>query len=540
MEDKQIVKFTQKHFLLKNVLPVECLDLLLSMHNKFQIERNNILQQTQKYLSNFDKDLSLRLRPEMHAIRAHKWIARAYPENLQKRMVEITAPPNKKEVVNALNSSADVFMADFEDALSPIWPNILGGHYNLMKAIKKNLRFYDPQKSKEYHVQHIHSQIMIRPRSLFKEESHLLIDNAAISASIFDITVYAYHNHKILKEQLNQTCNFYLPKIKNIEEAIFWNQMLMYLEKQLGVQTNTFKVTVIIESVTALLEIEEIIFAFKHRIIGVNTGRWNYLFSVVKRFQLSPNSFIDSRNKINMEDQFMFNFNRYVVHIAHKRGIHAIAGASNYVPREHFPKATLQARQQLVREKKEEANEGFDGSWVTHPMLVETAQKCFSMVIRNAPNQKQKFEEEEFKLSFDQIFAFINSKVGAHRVISVQKADILKSIRVCIIYYFNWLKGIGAVAFENLMEDAATTEICRAQLWIWVQNRVTVADKEKQLTLERLLKYIDKESGRIKTHDKLTHFQAKSLLKTLIKQPTLVESFMEIAYPLLDKHQAKL
>ncbi|CDW81162.1 malate synthase [Stylonychia lemnae] len=539
MEDKQIIKFTQKHFLLKNVLPMECLDLLLTMHNMFSVERNNILLQTQHSLSRFDTDGSLRQRLETHAIRKHRWVARSYPQNLQKRQVEITAPPNKKEVVNALNSGADVFMADFEDALSPTWPNILGGHYNMMKAIKRNLRFYEPSKSKEYQVLNINSQVMIRPRSLAKEEAHLLVDGTPISATIFDLTVYAYLNHQTLQD-LGQSCYFYLPKINNMEEAIFWNQMLIYLEKQLLVPTNTFKVTVIVETVTAMLELEEIIFAFKHRIVGVNTGRWNYIFSIVKRFQHFQNSFIDSRHKISMEDKFMNNFNRYVVHIAHKRGIHVIGGASNYVPREHFPKATIQAKAQIVKEKREEANEGFDGSWVIHPVLVETAQKIFSMVVSNSPNQKQKFEEDEYRQTFDEIFAFVNSKCAEKYDLQVEKVDILKSIRVCIIYYFNWLKGIGAVAFENLMEDAATTEICRAQLWVWLHNRATITEKNKQLTPERLMKYIDKESSRIKTHDKLTHFQAKSLLKILLKQTTMIESFMEIAYPLLDKHQAKL
>jgi len=295
------------------------------------------------------------------------------PPNLQKRHVEITAPPFKKEIVNAVNSGANVFMADFEDAFSPTWPNVLMGHHNLLKAIRQSLRFYDPERRKEYSLDSFDSQIFIRPRSLQKEESHIWIDGLSLSASMFDVAVYAFNNAQYLSENYGSTCYFYLPKIDFMEDAQLWDKILGYIEREIGVEENSFKVTVIVESVSALFELDEIIFILRKRIVGLNAGRWNYLASLAKRFKFDPSSQLQPRNDIETNEPYLQAFNQQIVHVAHKRGLHAIGGASNFTARFYFPKATKTALEKVKEEKFAEAHSGFDGSWVVHPMLVETA-----------------------------------------------------------------------------------------------------------------------------------------------------------------------
>ena len=228
-------------------------------------------------------------------------------------MVEITAPPSRKQVVNALNAGADCFMADFEDALSPTWANVLGGHYNLMKAIKKNLRFYDQERRKEYSVLEISSQIFVRPRSLPREETNMLVDGVPISAALFDVTVYAFNNLANLRDNLRQNCYFYLPKIEFMEEAAFWNEILSFLEEKLGVPQFSFKVSVIVESVVAVAQLDEIVFALKERIVGLNAGRWNYIGSILKRYREQPSCQLDSRHQIRSDATFLNLFNQHVV-----------------------------------------------------------------------------------------------------------------------------------------------------------------------------------------------------------------------------------
>ncbi|TNV80021.1 hypothetical protein FGO68_gene9116 [Halteria grandinella] len=542
----QVIKFLQgKHFLHKTVLPDRCLDLFLTLHNRFHTQLLTLIQEKEVMLRQFDQGLIPLKPPSPSDKDAHPWQCEPYPINLQRRQVEITAPPLRKQVVNALNAGADVFMADFDDALSPTWPNVLGGHYNLIKAIRRNLRFYDTDKRKEYAVMEINSQIFIQPRSLGREEGHMLVEGLPVSATLFDLAVYAFHNYVNLTEKLGQNCYFYIPKVDTLEEANFWNEMLSFLEQQLKAPANSFKITFVVESVLALSQLEEIVFALKERLVGLNTGRWNYIGSVVKRFRNFPSSQIEARHSLSNEASFLQAFQSQILNIAHKRGIHAIGGTSSFVPRENQPKLTEYAISQVISEKTKEAELGFDGAWVVHPLLVQPVAQCFAEIITHGQHQKDRLLDEFECDTVDQLFPFINFRAGELLTddFIIDKEEVKNAARVCLIYYFHWLKGTGAFSFDNLMEVASTVEICRAQLWIWGNQRQRMKEGEQppvNLEQEVMNEIIGKETGKISTHDKLTLLQAKNLLKNLTRMKELPESFLELAYPILDKHQAKL
>lgn len=285
----------------------------------------------------------------------------------------------------------------------------------------------------------------------------MLVDGRPISATIFDIVVYAFSNSRILIEKYKQSCYFYLPKIQYMEEAIFYDDLLTNLEHYLKVPENSFKVTLIVESISAIFELEEIMFVLQQRLIGLCTGKWNYIFSIIKRFKSHPDPILPPRNKIENDEPFLIALDKFIVHTAHKRGMHAINGASNYLPKVSSMKETDTAKLKVAFEKFTESFEGYDGSWVVHPQYVDTARQCYDMALKSSYNQLVKFSGLESAIHPSELLCFVDR----YNNTEVNKEDVLSSIRVCLIYYYNWLRGIGAVGNENLMEDAATMEICR-------------------------------------------------------------------------------
>lgn len=393
------------------------------------------------------------------------WTCGNTPHDLQDRRVEITGPTDPKMVINALNSGAKIFMADFEDATSPTLSNIIEGQITLYKAVRKNLDFKDPNSGKEYKLNDKTATLVVRPRGL-----HLQEDHYGIPASIFDFGVFLFHNaHELVSQGSGPY--FYLPKLESANEAIWWNDLFVFAQDYLKLPLGTIKVTVLIETIYAAFEMEPIVFALKDHIVGLNAGRWDYIFSIIKKYGELPNYIMPDRSQIVMTVPFMEAYCKKIVETCHKRDIHAIGGMSAFIPNRKEPDVTENALKKVTEDKKREANMGFDGTWVAHPDLVPVAQAEFDKVLKN-------LHQKDFRIR-------INGKITDAQLLDVHipgstitESGVRTNISVCLRYLEKWFDGIGAVAIDNLMEDAATAEISRSQLWQWLYHKVEIEGKE--------------------------------------------------------------
>ncbi|GAB3333387.1 malate synthase A [Marivirga atlantica] len=449
-----------KHALLTD----EAKNFLLELHERFDERRRALLEARKSQQRAFSAGEQPDFLRETAHIRSDKnWQVAELPEILLDRRVEITGPVDRKMIINALNSKAKVFMADFEDASSPTIENMLDGQQNLFDAIRHQVDFTNEQ-GKSYTLNEQTATLKVRPRGLHLVEKHFEINERPIAASLFDFGLYFFHNaHELLRRGAGPY--FYLPKLEHYKEAEWWNDVFEYAQEALGLQSGTIKATVLVETITAAYQMEEIVYSLRKHMAGLNAGRWDYLFSVIKQFRDRPEYILPDRVNLTMTVPFMKAYANLLVQVCHKRGAMAIGGMSAFIPSKD-EETNKDALQKVRKDKTIEATAGYDGSWVAHPGLIDTVYEVFDDVLQGRKNQREEKRETlcvEAKdlCSFDDTFGVITEK------------GVRMNINVSLLYIEAWLQGQGAVALYNLMEDAATAEISRAQLWQWYHNHIS-------------------------------------------------------------------
>jgi malate synthase len=428
-------------------------------------------------------------------------------------------------IINALNSGANVFMADFEDSTSPTWQNLIEGQLNMYDAVRQQIS-YKSNEGKEYTLNEKTAVLMVRPRGWHLEEKHIVIDDKPASASLVDFGLYFYHNAAYLAKQ-ERGPFFYLPKLENYLEARLWNDVFVYAQQLLGIPQGTVKATVLIETIFAAFEMEEILYELREHSAGLNAGRWDYIFSIIKKFRNFETFLLPDRATVTMNVPFMKSYAELLVKSCHKRGAHAIGGMSAFIPTKD-EKLNEKAFQQVRADKERESNQGYDGTWVAHPKLVGVAREIFDAKLQHFPHQKQ-VKHDHLRVTTSDLLNVRSVKMV------VTREGVVKNINVALLYIESWLKGVGAAALYNLMEDAATAEISRAQLWQWLHHRIALEDGEV-LTQELMEELIDNEYALIARESANTSYleKAKKILTDLVLKREFEEFLTLKAYEQLD------
>ena len=445
------------------ILTEDALNFLVKFTSAFEERRKQLLEDRESTQKSIDSGNFMSF-PDDTSVRDKDWKVVPPPADVAQRHVEITGPVDRKMIINALNSGADVFMADFEDSTSPTWENIIDGHNNLIDANNRDIELIDAEKGKTYSLnQESQTSLFVRPRGLHLLEKNILFEGHPISASIFDFAMYVYHNHQS-RLDAGLGIYFYIPKLENANESQLWDDMFTLAEDELGIPRSSIRATVLLETISASYEIEEMLYSLREHSLGMNAGRWDYIFSAIKRHRNVEGVIFPDRSQITMTVPFMKAYTELLVESCHKRGAHAIGGMSAFIPNRRDPEVTKKAFENVKNDKLREATMGFDGSWVAHPDLVSICKDVFNNHLNGEANQISFVPKYDIKDSMLHNFEIENS--------SITMEGIHTNIKVGILYMHSWLNGQGAAALFNLMEDAATAEISRSQLWQWLHNSV--------------------------------------------------------------------
>jgi malate synthase len=510
----------------QRVLTESALQFLVALDRTFGAQRLSLLEARKKRQAAIDQGLGLDFLPETRDIREGKWQVASAPQDLNDRRVEITGPTDAKMVINALNSGAKVFMADFEDAQSPTWENQLQGQVNLQDAIRQTLSFRSDE-GKVYQLKPADqlATLLVRPRGWHLEERHLRIDGHALSASLFDFGLYFFHN---AKERISRRSApyFYLPKMESHLEARLWNDVFNFSQTYLDIPRGTIRATCLIETITAAFEMEEILYELREHAAGLNAGRWDYIFSVIKKFARFPDKLLPDRAQVTMSVPFMSAYAQLLVKTCHKRGAHAIGGMAAFIPSRKDPVVNERAMAKVQEDKTIEARHGFDGTWVAHPDLVPIAKAIFDEYLGSVEHQKHKLREDVHVQAKDLLDVTITGG-------QITEEGVRHNIRVAIQYMNCWLNGLGAVALYNLMEDAATAEISRTQLWQWIHHKAKLSDG-RVLTPELYVQFRREELDLLGGPQKDRHQQVVELLDGLVLAREFSEFLTLPAYSMLD------
>ncbi|MEU6880463.1 malate synthase A [Streptomyces sp. NPDC046712] len=459
----------------EEVLTDAALAFVAELHRRFTPRRDELLARRAERRAEIARTSTLDFLPETAAVRADdSWRVAPAPAALNDRRVEITGPTDRKMTINALNSGAKVWLADFEDASAPTWENVVLGQVNLIDAYTRNIDFTDPKSGKSYALKPAEelATVVMRPRGWHLEERHLTFEGRPVPGALVDFGLYFFHNAKRLIE-LGKGPYFYLPKTESHLEARLWNDIFVYAQDYVGIPQGTVRATVLIETITAAYEMEEILYELRDHAAGLNAGRWDYLFSIVKNFRDGGAKFVlPDRNAVTMTAPFMRAYTELLVRTCHKRGAHAIGGMAAFIPSRKDAEVNKVAFEKVKADKDREAGDGFDGSWVAHPDLVPIAMASFDAVLGDKPNQKDRLREDV--------------SVAPGDLIAIDSLDakptydgLRNAVQVGTRYIEAWLRGLGAVAIFNLMEDAATAEISRSQIWQWINAGVVFENGEK-------------------------------------------------------------
>ena len=449
----------------ERVLTPDAVAFVAVLHRRFDPTRRALLAERVARQRRFDAGERPDFLVETARIRGAEWCVAPTPADLEDRRVEITGPVERKMMINGLNSGARVFMADFEDSLSPTWGNVIGGQGNCIDAVRRTIDFTSPD-GKRYTLGSHLATLVVRPRGWHLTDRHVLVDGAPIAASLLDFGLYLYHNASELVSR-GSGPYFYLPKMESHREARLWNEVFEHAQDALGVRRGTIRATVLIETLPAAFEMDEILYELREHASGLNAGRWDYIFSVIKRLGPSSDFVLPDRVCLTMTVPFMRSYTELLVRTCHRRAAHAIGGMAAFVPIRRDAKVNEMAMSKVREDKLREAGDGFDGTWVAHPDLVPIAREVFDKSMGDKPHQKVRLREDV--------------RVEARELIHVRvpNAELTETgarsnIDVALQYLDAWLRGSGAVAIHNLMEDVATAEIARAQLWYWVRTRATL------------------------------------------------------------------
>ncbi|MFY1631705.1 malate synthase A [Solwaraspora sp. WMMB335] len=460
------------------VLSTAALAFLTDLHRRFAGRRRDLLAARQRRRAETARTGRLDFRPDTADVRCADWRVPAPPADLTDRRVEITGPTERKMAINALNCGARVWLADLEDANTPHWANVLGGQRNLADAVRRTIELRT--EAKTYRLgPGPYPTIVVRPRGWHLDERHLTIDGAPAVGALVDAGLYLFHN---AAEQLARGSGpyLYLPKLESHEEAALWHDVFGHIEQTIGLPCGSIRATVLIETITAAFEMDEILWALGPYAAGLNAGRWDYLFSIIKNFRDAGGRFVlPDRSAVTMTAPFMRAYTELLVATCHRRGAMAIGGMSAFIPNRRDAEATARAIDQVRADKQREAADGFDGSWVAHPDLVAVCREVFDEILGQRPNQLDRVRPE-VAVTADQLLdvAVPSGTVSSGTAISggVTEAGLRGNVAVALRYLEAWLRGNGAVAINNLMEDAATAEICRSQIWQWIHNGVRLPD----------------------------------------------------------------
>jgi malate synthase len=470
------------------ILTPRALELLADLHRSFNGRRKELLDARDRRYAELAAGGTLGFLDETKDIREADWQVAPPAPGLEDRRVEITGPTDRKMTINALNSGAKVWLADFEDANTPLWENMVEGQLNLRAALNRQIDFSSPD-GKEYKLGEDTATIVVRPRGWHLPEKHLLVDGEPISGSLFDFALYFLHNAQTLVDA-GRGPYFYLPKMESHLEARLWNDVFVRAQEFAGIPPGTIRATVLVETYPAAFEMEEILYELRDHSAGLNAGRWDYIFSAIKKFRTRGRDFLTpDRAQITMTVPFMRSYTELLVSTCHKRGAHAIGGMAAFIPSRKDAAVNDTAMGKVRDDKTREAGDGFDGSWVAHPDLVPICREVFDSVLGDKPNQIDK-KRDDVKVTAEQLLD-VASTPG-----NVTEAGLRNNVSVGIQYLAAWLRGTGAVAIFNLMEDAATAEISRSQIWQWIHNDV-VLDNGETVTRELVERMADEEIAKL-------------------------------------------
>ncbi|WP_080780460.1 malate synthase A [Chryseobacterium phocaeense] len=508
------------------VFTPELADFLVALHQNFNSKRLELLEERKNTQENFDKGNLPGFLSETEEIRKGNWVCASLPDDLLDRRVEITGPVDRKMIINALNSGASTFMADFEDSNSPTWDNCIQGQINLADAVRRMIDF-TADNGKSYQLDEKTAVLLVRPRGLHLSEKHMEINGQEASGSLTDFGIYFFKNaEQLLKNGSGPY--FYLPKLEHYKEARWWNDVFIFSQNYLGISVGTIKATVLIETITAAFQIDEILFELKEHSAGLNCGRWDYIFSFIKKFRNLPGFMVPDRDQVTMASPFMSAYSKRVIEICHKRNVHAIGGMAAQIPVKNDEEANDTAFEKVRNDKEREVKNGHDGTWVAHPALVPVAKEVFNQYM---PGQNQIDKKFEYHIKEADL---LEVPLG-----QITEKGVRKNINVGILYLESWLMGTGAAAIYNLMEDAATAEISRTQLWQWLKNEAEL-DTEKTLTREMILQWEAEEMDHIERYVGEQRFKNGkfNLAKELFNELVFSEKFEEFltlkAYPFIE------
>jgi malate synthase len=449
------------------VLDDEALAFVGRLHERFEPRRQELLAARRERRARIAAGGTLDFLPETREIREGDWQVAPPPPDLQDRRVEITGPVDRKMIINALNSGARGFMADFEDSLSPTWKNIVQGQVNLIDAIEGTIEYTGPD-GREYRLADETATLLVRPRGWHLPEKHLQIDGRPAAGALVDAGLFLYHNARRLLGK-GSGPYFYLPKLESHLEARLWNDVFLFSQDELGIDRGTIKATVLIETLPAAFEMDEILYELREHSAGLNAGRWDYMFSTIKTFRERPEFVLPDRNDVKMTVPFLRAYTELLVKTCHRRGAHAMGGMAAVIPSRRDPEANERAIAAVAADKQREAADGFDGTWVAHPDVVPTAMAEFDKVLGDRPHQVDRQREDVHVGAADLLD--VASTPG-----NITEAGLRNDVNVGIQYISSWLRGNGAAAIYGLMEDAATAEIARCQVWQWIHHERSLAE----------------------------------------------------------------
>ena len=502
----------------EEILSRDALTFIEQLEKKFGTRRKELLMKRQQKQTEIDQGKLPSFLPETEYIRKGEWKIWPLPKDLQDRRVEITGPTDRKMIINALNSGAKVFMADCEDATSPTWQNMIEGQLNLRDAVMRTISFQDPT-GKEYKLKDETAVLLVRPRGLHLEEKYMILDGNPISGSFLDFGLYFYHNARQLITG-GSGPYFYLPKIESHLEARLWNDVFTFSESYLEIPRGTIKATVLIETILAAFEMNEILFELKEHSAGLNCGRWDYIFSYIKKLRNQENVILPDRSQVTMTVPFMRSYSLLTIQTCHRRNAPAIGGMAAQIPVRGNSEANEEAFAKVRADKEREARDGHDGTWVAHPGLVPVALEVFNREMPEA-NQIHSTKQQTIKVNDNHLLAVPKG--------TITEAGVRMNINVGIQYVASWLCGRGAVPLHNLMEDAATAEISRAQLWQWIRHPKGVLDDGRKVTTEMYERLKVEELEKIKqdigvdAYQKGRFSEAVQLFDELILQDDFVD-----------------
>jgi malate synthase len=501
------------------ILSAEARTFLIDLARKFEPRRHELLAKRRVRQQEIEAGKIPDFLPETAEIRKAEWKVAPIPADLLDRRVEITGPVDRKMIINALNSGANVFMADFEDSHSPTWQNNLEGQANLVDAVRRRISYVSPE-GKRYQLNPQIATLLVRPRGWHLDERHFQVDGKSISGALFDFGLFFFHNAKELVRR-GTSPYFYLPKLESHQEARLWNDVFNFAQDRLGIARGTIRATVLIETILAAFEMDEILYELKDHSSGLNCGRWDYIFSYIKKFRNRPDFVLPDRATVTMEKHFLKSYVDLLINICHRRGIHAMGGMAAQIPIKNDQEANEKALEKVRQDKLREVHAGHDGTWVAHPGLVGVAKDIFDAHMKQ-PNQIDR-PLQDVHVTAKDLLAPTEGKIT--------EAGLKWNIDVGLQYLESWLRGNGCVPIYNLMEDAATAEICRSQVWQWVKHGAKLSDDGRPVTREMVRGFIAEQKKRLKG---ARMDDAAAIFERMMTDQDFAEFLTLVAYDYID------